>query len=302
MNFKNDKLIQYPILNSLIDSLMLKNPSDNTVRNYVDGVARFLDFIDYDNSSDITIDHFRNYLVYLHSTDLNKKSINVMNSYLRFFFNAVLDIPVNYFKVPMAHTTHKDIDILDDHLIISLLDASFSNSRIDLIIKLGLCCGLRINEVASLRICDIHTKGSSKYIHINESKRNKSRNVPMDNTVYRAIQRYAKEFHISPGSDNLLFSFRTNSNVVYNNTIRYHFDKIVKEACIQHFTFHSLRHTYAVNFLRNGGDLNTLKYLLGHSTLAATSIYLRHALVDLAPKSSFMDNLISRKDGNHNGK
>lgn len=298
MYFKNDILTRYPILNSLIDSLALKNLSDNTVRNYVDGVARFLDFINYDNSFEITIDHFRNYLIYLNSTNLNKKTINVMNSFLRFFFNAVLDIPVNYYKVPMARVNHKDISILQHHQIVALLHASNSSSRDDLMIKLGLCCGLRINEVASLRICDIHTKGSSKFIHVHDSKCNKSRNVPMDNTIYRAIQRYAKEFRIVPGSDDLLFSFSTNSKIVYTNTIRYHFDKIVDAAGITDITFHCLRHTYAVNFIMNGGNVVTLKYLLGHSSLASTSVYLRHALTLAPSPRSFVDRLTSGKGGN----
>ena len=47
-------------------------------------------------------------------------------------------------------------------------------------------------------------------VYIRESKRNRSRHVPLDNTVYRAIQRYAKEYHIKPGSDSIsLFSVMT---------------------------------------------------------------------------------------------
>ena len=299
MNFKNDKLIRYPILNEVIKVLDLKNSSHNTITNYIDGIARFLDFIEFDNSFEISIDHFQRFLIHLNTTDLNKKSINCINSYIRFFFNAVLDVPVNPYKVPMARVTHKDIRILEDYQIISLLNASESDSRDDLIIKLGLCCGLRINEVASLRICDIHTKGSSKYIHISESKRNKSRNVPMDNTIYRAIQRYAKEFHIVPGSDDLLFHFSKNSKVNYNETIRCHFNKIVAQAGIDGVTFHALRHTYAVNFLRVHNDINTLKYRLGHSSLVSTSIYLRHSLALAPATNSFIDRIVStRKDGN----
>ena len=68
MNTKsiNDKIALYPILNDVKQALILKNVSDRTVTNYMDGIARFLDFIKYDNLFEITEDHFRNYLFYLH--------------------------------------------------------------------------------------------------------------------------------------------------------------------------------------------------------------------------------------------
>ncbi len=82
----------------------------------------------------------------------------------------------------------------------------------DCIIKLALCCGLRINEIISLKVCDISTKDKNNMtVYIRESKRNRSRHVPLDNTVYRAIQRYAKEYHIKPGSDQYFFVFRHDS-------------------------------------------------------------------------------------------
>ena len=88
MNTKsiNDKISQYPILNEVNLSLKLKNVSKRTILNYMDGIARFLDFISYDNQFEITSDMFHDYLIYLHSTSLKKNSINSNNSYIRFFF------------------------------------------------------------------------------------------------------------------------------------------------------------------------------------------------------------------------
>ncbi|MBM6931668.1 phage integrase N-terminal SAM-like domain-containing protein [[Clostridium] spiroforme] len=160
MNTKsiNDKISQYPILNEVNLSLKLKNVSDRTILNYMDGIARFLDFISYDNHFEITSDMFRDYLIYLHSTPLKKNSINSNNSYIRFFFFAVLEKPINLYKVPMARFTRKEIDFLFDSQIHSLFSACSSDSRMDCIIKLGLCCGLRINEIIHLRVSDIFTR------------------------------------------------------------------------------------------------------------------------------------------------
>ena len=206
MNTKsiNDKIALYPILNDVKQALILKNVSDRTVTNYMDGIARFLDFIKYDNLFEITEDHFRNYLFYLHSCNFSKITINTYNSFIRFFFNAVLNTAINPYRVPMAKFIPKDIDFLFDHQISSLLSVSFHDSRLDCIIKLALCCGLRINEVISLKVSDISTKDRSNMtVYIRESKKNRSRFVPLDKMAYRAIQRYAKEYRICPNSDRL---------------------------------------------------------------------------------------------------
>ena len=96
MNTKsiNDKIAQYPILNELKSALILKGLSYRTEINYMDCTARFLDFIEYDNSFEITENHFRDFLFHLHSTNLSKVTINAYNSYIRFsltpFFNVLL--------------------------------------------------------------------------------------------------------------------------------------------------------------------------------------------------------------------
>ena len=292
MNTKsiNDKIALYPILNDVKQALILKNVSDRTVTNYMDGIARFLDFIKYDNLFEITEDHFRNYLFYLHSCNFSKITINTYNSFIRFFFNAVLNTAINPYRVPMAKFIPKDIDFLFDHQISSLLSVSFHDSRLDCIIKLALCCGLRINEVISLKVSDISTKDRSNMtVYIRESKKNRSRFVPLDKMAYRAIQRYAKEFRICPNSDRYFFVFSRLSHTC-NETIRRHFNLCRDAAGIpRSFTFHCLRHTYAVNFLRAGGNLLDLKYRLGHSSLASTSRYLHFARNMMNTDISYMD-------------
>lgn len=292
MNTKsiNDKIALYPILNDVKQALILKNVSDRTVTNYMDGIARFLDFIKYDNLFEITEDHFRNYLFYLHSCNFSKITINTYNSFIRFFFNAVLNTAINPYRIPMAKFIPKDIDFLFDHQISSLLSVSFHDSRLDCIIKLALCCGLRINEVISLKVSDISTKDRSNMtVYIRESKKNRSRFVPLDKMAYRAIQRYAKEYRICPNSDRYFFVFSRLSHTC-NETIRRHFNLCRDAAGIpRSFTFHCLRHTYAVNFLRAGGNLLDLKYRLGHSSLASTSRYLHFARNMMNTDISYMD-------------
>lgn len=295
MNTKsiNDKIAQYPILTDVKNELLIRNLSQKTIINYMDGIARFFDFIEYDNEFEISEDHFRNYLLHLHSSHLSMVTINTYNSFIRFLFSAVLNKPFNTYRVPKAKIISKDIDFLFDNQISELFRFSHSDSRIDCIIKLGICCGLRIDEIISLKVSDINTKNTNNMtVYVRNSKRNKSRYIPLDNTVYRAIQRYAKEYRINPGTDNYFFTFskKGKSN---NETVRYHFNKCKSDAHLpKSFTFHCLRHTYTVNFLRSGGDLLDLKYRLGHSSLAATSRYLHFSRNMMKNQVSYIDTLL----------
>lgn len=80
-------------------------------------------------------------------------------------------------------------------------------------------------------------------VYIRESKRNKSRYVPIDKTMYSSLQRYAKEYHIVPGSDKHLFLF-SSVNKTNNETIRRYFNRYKSLANISDsYTFHCLRHT-----------------------------------------------------------
>lgn len=301
MNTKsiNDKIALYPILNEVKTELELRNLSPITVTNYMDGIARFLDFINYDNSFEITENHFRDYLFHLKNSDISLITLNCNNSFIRFFFLAVLNKPINLFRVPMAKFKRKDIEFLFDDQILHLLSATAFNSRIDCIVKLSLCCGLRVNEIVSLKVSDIHTKDKNNMcIFVRESKRNKSRYVPIDRTSYKAIQTYAKEFHIIPGSDDYFIWF-VKGRKTCNDTIRRHFYYYRDLANIpSSYTFHCLRHTYAVNFLRAGGDLLDLKYRLGHSSLSTTSLYLHFSRNMMNTQISHIDDLF-RKEHSH---
>lgn len=295
----NDRINSFPILNDVFAALKLRNLSHNTCRNYSVGIARFLEFIHYDNQFDITEDMFRDYLIYLNSTSLSKNTININNAYIRFFFQAVLNKPINLFLVPKAKCNHPSIDSLFDHEVIALLKETSFDSRMDCIVKLALCCGLRINEIVSLKVCDIHTSDPSQMcIFVRDSKRNKSRFVPLDNTAYRAIQRYAKEFHIQPKTMDFLFRF-SNTPHTCNETIRRHFRYYLKKAGISDtYTFHCLRHTFAVNYMKSNGNLLNLKYLLGHSSLAATSIYLSYVPALSTNSHSYYDSLLGDHHAN----
>lgn len=286
-NKTNDKFNYDLILDQVVKELKLGGKAPNTIKNYVAGIRRFLEFVNISDVNDLTEDHFRDYLFHLHESDMSKHAINTNNSYIRFLYLSVLNKTINPLRVPKCKFPKPTMSFLTEDMIIRLLNESRYDSRVDCIIKLGLSCGFRINEIASLKVCDVDTKAMT--IFIRESKRNKSRYVPIDRTVLMALKRYSREYHLN--INDYLFTFK-NKQKTNNETLRLHFYHYRDKAGIgSNITFHSLRHTFAINYLNSNGQLAHLKYLMGHGSIGTTSLYLNMAYNQKMLVPSYLDSL-----------
>ena len=154
-------------------------------------------------------------------------------------------------------------------------------------------CGLRIGEVINLRIADVDFKAGT--IQINNSKKDKSRKIPMSNTLCHTCMEYSKQVH-KGCSPNEYFFTNVNNRQYTNNRFYKSYKKLLWDIGISHggrgkgSRIHDLRHTFAVHSLKqmieSELDLNVaLPYLstyLRHNSLNETQYYLR-LTVDLFP-------------------
>ncbi len=162
-----------------------------------------------------------------------------------------------------------------------------SNYHITLpvIIRLLYSSGLRINEALSLQIKDLNFE--DKAILIRESKKFKSRIIPLSDSMYKVLINYIKRFNFK--NENELIFQSINGNKLTNTYIRTKTKQIFYEAGINEDqynrmpTLHSLRHTFSCHALDKMHDLkmDTKVYLvllsqyLGHDSLSDTEKYLR---------------------------
>ena len=271
------------LLNRFIFLMEYRNLSKHTLKMYSYYVSLFLDTVPDKEPADITLDDALHFVVQLKKT-YSPQSLNVVICAIRYFFDVVLNIPLSRRQFPNISYPQKEIFIFSINQIQTLLNTK--DVRMRLFILLGFDCGLRVSEVAKLRVCDIDSK--NMLIHIHNSKRGKSRSVPLSHACLCALRRYyvlydrPVEFlfpglhgrpHVNPLSINNEFLKYIKSFDFYQPNIR----------------FHSLRHTYATLMLENDTNIFLVKKLLGHSSFSSTARYIQYQTRDIKNISSLSD-------------
>ena len=144
---------------------------------------------------------------------------------------------------------------------------------------LGFGSGLRVSEVANLKTSDFSYRLRKIKIY---GKGGKERYVPFPSYTHDLLLKYYKlnkDRIIASGGYIFPKAHRdSSSNHIHDETIKSFFYKIKKKYKLnKDMSFHTLRHSFATEFIKNGGDLWKLKDILGHSSINTTTVYLHMA-------------------------
>ncbi|MDO4726200.1 MAG: tyrosine-type recombinase/integrase [Porphyromonadaceae bacterium] len=190
-----------------------------------------------------------------------------------------VDIPAPKITVNLpVFFTEKEIDRLRDTKK-HLAKNRFEEKRDDLIIELLYQTGIRRKELINLKVTDIDF--SRKTIKV-LGKRNKERLIPFGESLEKQLKSYIKtKIETIKSDNNFLFVLRTGKQIydraVYNIVTK----KLSAISTNAKHSPHTLRHTFATTLLNNGADLNAVKELLGHSSLASTQVYTHTTFKEL---------------------
>ena len=281
-------------LKSFLEYLQLeKNYSNLTVNAYKSDLTEFSDFLvsEYEDNNliDVNYSQIRSWIVSLVEKGLTNRSINrkisSLNSYFKFLMK-VGDIQTNPLTKHKALKTSKKVQIpFSEKEVTAVLDDwdfdnNFEGIRDKLIIELFYSTGIRRIELIEIKISNIDfSKKTLKVL----GKRNKERFIPLLQSVIETLKCYLESRNnlvIIKDSDHL---FLTQKGVKIYETLVY---RIINE----YFSLasskvkkspHILRHSFATHLLNQGADLNAVKELLGHSSLAATQVYTHNSISEL---------------------
>ena len=261
-----------------------RNLSPITLKNYLYHVSKFLDSFPDIDVFDLTVFDAQSYVVSLKDC-LSPQSRNVIVCSIRYFFDVVLEKPLTRRQFPNIRYSPTPYSVFDLDQIEQLL--STNDVRLRLFILLGFDCGLRVNEVAKLRIKDVDSK--NMLLSITSSKRGKSRKVPLSNACLRALRTYWSVYrpvdYLFPGhgtTPHLCSSYISQLFHDYLKTFGFFRPELY---------FHSLRHSYATHMLEHDCDIFLLKKILGHSSFSSTACYIQYKTSDLKNAFSLSDKI-----------
>lgn len=277
-----------------IDYLLLeKNYSKLTVKAYQNDLNTFSGFVltEYETNSinKVNYSQIRSWIVLLVENGISNRSINrkvsALNTYYKFLLK-VGDIESNPLARHRALKTSKKIQVPFSEVEIKTVlddlgfDDDFESVRNKFIIELFYSTGVRRIELVELKITTLDFNNNTLKVL---GKRNKERLVPLLSSVVQTAERYLKKrTDLECISDNE-YLFLTKKGVKIYETLVY---RIINE----YFSLasskvkkspHILRHSFATHLLNQGADLNAVKELLGHSSLAATQVYTHNSIAEL---------------------
>ena len=278
-------------LDSFIEYLVKeRNYSNNTIIAYKNDLNEFQNFclieFNYENLKKSNYSFIRSWIVSLVESGLSNRSINRKISVLRSYFNFLLKIG-EIDKSPLKNhkllKEEKKIQVpFSEKEINSLLDGDFfkkdyEGTMIKTLIQLFYSTGLRLSEVTNLKNMSVDLV--NKKIKV-LGKRNKERIIPIIDSLMNQLlkfQELKKQIISDPESE---FFFVNEKNIKLKNIYVY---KVVnlylnKVSTKSKRSPHMLRHSFATHLLNRGADINSVKELLGHASLAATQIYTHSSM------------------------
>ena len=271
-----------------------KRLSPHTVTAYQNDLHQFESFLatDFHEVTSRTAEflHLRAWVVSMVETGLNKASINRKIATLRSFYgflirrNHRISDPT---KGLQALKSAKKIPIFLDEVPMDRLfdvsgfSADFAGQRDRLVLELLYGTGIRLSELIGLKISDVNFYARTIIVL---GKRNKQRIVPLTDALVDQLKTYlagrGQEFGTPLPTDFLILTDTGQSAypvLIQRITRKY----LTLVTTLEKRSPHVLRHTFATHLLNNGADLNAIKDLLGHSSLAATQIYTHTSLEQL---------------------
>lgn len=281
-------------LEAFVNYLRLeKKYSEHTLTAYSNDVAVFANFsnLEFDcaNACDATYPMIRNWIASLVEAGIGNKTINRKISSLRAFYKFLLKIKridVSPLLKHKALKTEKVLQIpfsekeLQNALDVIVFSDDFDGIRDKLIIDLFYTTGMRRSELTGLLLRNVNLHDKTLKVL---GKRNKERILPVLPIIADQIRLYQNERErLQSIADSDIF-FLNSKGVKLNDSFVYrlinHYFSQVSEKVKK--SPHVLRHTFATHLLNNGADLNSVKELLGHSSLASTQIYTHSSLAEL---------------------
>jgi len=273
--------------------LLEKAYSKHTVLAYTRDIENFQSFLnkhhDSENIIKVGYSEIRQWIVELVDSDISNRTINrkvsSLNSYYKFLLKTE-NIEINPLKQHKALKVGKKVQLpFSEQELKTVLETSievndFESARNHLIIELFYATGMRRIELVNLKLTDIDNGNNQIKVL---GKRNKERYIPLIVSITESLKSYLEyrnQLSVIENQEALFLTkkgLKIYEKLVYRIINKYFSEASTKAKCSPHV----LRHSFATHLLNQGADLNAVKELLGHTSLAATQVYTHNSIAEL---------------------
>lgn len=271
-----------------------KRYSPNTLLAYNNDLDQFLHFVEerynIDSIRDINHQIIRSWLIELMENGITARSVNRKLTTLKSFYKFLLKeglVSENPMNKILAPKVSRRLPYFVEQEKMALLftenyfDDDFSGLRDRLILEIFYNTGMRLSELINLKHQDIDLDRNTIKVL---GKLNKERIIPFGENLKILLIRYTeqKKKEIDKAEAFSYFLVTDKAMQLYSKFVYRVVHKYLSlVSTLEKRSPHVLRHTFATHMLNNGADLNAIKELLGHSSLAATQVYTHTTIEQL---------------------
>ena len=277
------------LIKKMKEDMNMRNFSKYTYDSYLGKTRDIMRYYGEKQLEEVTTEELREFLLkYLkEERKLSDRSINYYNSVIRFIYEVVLDKLLNKKQLPMRKQKKTVYKVLTKEELSAFFNVC-DNFKFKTIFMLIYGSGLRIGEVANLRVEDIDS--NNMRIFVREGKGNKERYTILPKQSLEMLREYWRKYRQNKRRGRIFLS--ESGKAITVGVIREHFRKYRRKAKInEKATLHTLRHNFATDLIERGATLIQVKELMGHSNIRSTMAYIHVANVKLdleSPLDAFL--------------
>ncbi len=274
-------------LQKYLQHLQLKAYSFSTIRTYRNELMQLLQLLGNVPVQHLTPEHLQRYLLSCLKSGLKENTLHSRINALKFYYEQVLHREKFFFEIPRPKKPLQLPRLLNEDELKNLFNA-LTNKKHKAILFTAYSAGLRVSEVAALKIKHIDSKRMQ--ILVENAKGKKDRYVNLSPLLLDILRKYLLEYKYRPKE--YLFESEQTFAAYPTRTLQQIFAKAKEKAGIsKDVGIHSLRHSFATHLLDKGTDIKYIKDLLGHFNIRTTERYLHVSKKQLVNILSPFDDL-----------
>lgn len=277
---------QHPAVVALTHALRVQSYSYKTLKSYKQALIALIQHTAPQSIDTLPKETYQQYLLYLATRRrLSSSTRNVHINAYKFYREKVLGHDAEFYAIDYARTPTKLPTVYSVAEVKAIFRATTS-LKYRTLFKLVYATGLRLSEVAHLRLTDLDR--NRQLVNVRGGKGKKDRVVMLTNKLVAVLDDYLRQF--SPAT--YLFENADNREPLQNRTIQLVYSQAVQAANIQkRGGIHTLRHSFATHLLESGTDIRYIQQLLGHESILTTMRYTHVTADKISQIRSPLDDL-----------